>query len=93
MSFQDGFNSFGQYFYCTVYKTLIDFDTVDRIMEIIWCGPEDDHGMATGGFGKGYTRYAITSQVNRQLNDRVQRVLFLAAANVKDDVIRLAVRG
>lgn len=69
----DGFNSFSHFFYCTVYKTLIDFDTVDGITEIIRCGPENDHR-------KGY---AIASQVNKQLNDRVQRVLFLGAANQK----------
>lgn len=32
------FNSLGHFFCCTVYKTLIDFDTADGITEILWCG-------------------------------------------------------
>lgn len=85
---KDEFTSFGHHFYCTVYETLIDFTTIDGITEIVWCGPEDDHGTTTGGFGAGFTRYAITSQVNKQLNQRVQRALKIGAT-VKDNVIRL----
>lgn len=87
---KDQFMSFGHHFYCTVYKTLINFTTIDRIIEIVWYGPEDDYGTTTGGFGAGFTRYTITPQVNKQLNQRVQKALKIGvAAVVKDNVVRL----
>lgn len=64
----EGYTSFGHQFYCTVYKTLIDFSSINEITEIVWCGPEDDYETATDGYGTGFTRYAITSQVHKQLN-------------------------
>lgn len=76
-----------------MYKTLIEFAFIDGITEIVWCRPENDHGTATGGYGTGFTQYAITSQVNKQLNQRVQRALKVGIAKVKDNVIRLRESG
>lgn len=59
---------------------MIDFQSIDGITKIVWFGPEDDRGTTTGGFGMGFTRYAITSQVNEQLNQRVQRALKIGIA-------------
>lgn len=76
-----------------MHKTFIDFASIHGITEIILCGQENDHGMATGGYGTEFTRYAITSQVNKQLNQRVQRALKVGIARVKDNVIRIREAG
>lgn len=58
------------------------------LTEINWCGPENNHGMATSSYGRGLTWYAITSQVNIQVNQALQSVLQVGIARVEDDVIR-----
>lgn len=69
VSKQAGFTSVSNILYCLEYKTLVDLDTVDGIVEVRWRGLDGVHKSTPGGFGRGFTRWEVTSEVCGSLKD------------------------
>lgn len=60
----------GNILFCPAYRTLVDLDTVDGIVEVRSRGRDGAHWTTPGEVGRGFTGWVSTSEISEKLNAR-----------------------